>query len=75
VARWWGLLGLGRRGCGVAVGAGEDRADGPVRDLGGSGDVALGESEPGGVGDRLVEVVFGFAPAAGGPLDAGEQLA
>ena len=32
-------------------GAGEDRADGSVRDLGGGGDLAVGESYPPGAGD------------------------
>ena len=46
-----------------------------MRDLRGRGDIAVGESEPGGAGDRLMKVVFCLAPAAGGPFDAGEQLA
>ena len=46
-----------------------------MRDLRGRGDLAVGESEPGGAGNRLVKVVFCLAPAARGTLDAGEQLA
>jgi hypothetical protein len=46
-----------------------------VRDVRGGGDVAVGESESGGAGDCLVNVVFCLAPASGGTLDPGEQLA
>ena len=44
LTRWWGLLGLGQRGCGVVVGAGHDRADGAGSDPGSRGDLALGKS-------------------------------
>ena len=51
------------------------RADGAVRDPRGRGDVAVGESEPGGARDRLVKGVFCLVPAPGGTLDAPQDFA
>ena len=50
----------------AVVAAGEDRADGAVRDLGGGGDLAVGESEPAGAADGLLVLGVGVALALGG---------
>ena len=48
------------------VGAGEDRADGPVSDVCGGGDLAVGETEPRGSKDLLLVFGLGFALALSG---------
>ena len=65
----------GRRSFGrLRFGAGEDGADGAVGDVGGGGDVAVGESESRGAFDGLVVVGVGFAFAFGGALDFAEDV-
>jgi Protein of unknown function (DUF1254) len=54
--------------------AGEDRADSPVRDLAGAGDLAMGEPEPGRAPDRLVVLTVRLALALGCARNLPEHL-
>jgi len=68
--------GLGCRQCLARCGrdAGEDGADGSVCDLGGDGDLTVGQSEPVAAEDLLLVFGVGFPSAAGGPRDAFERI-
>jgi hypothetical protein len=45
-----------------------------VRDLGGGGDLAVGQSDPPGPQDLLLVLGVGFAPAVGGTRDPFERV-